>query len=444
MARRNRQPISITLDRLETKGQSGCTPDGTRWTIKGAPLGAKVTLQPQKKNKGRLLSIDELPADHCEAQCAIFGVCGGCQLQKMPYQHQVMAKSQLVKRLFPDIHQIEETTPSPLAYGYRNKIELTYGNKEYTPEPVAQPQLGSYLGFHPRGWFSKIVSVHNCAIAAPRMQPIIAKIQELNLEPAWDERTHQGIWRHVIIREGQKLLVSLVTSSELPESEFDRVAHTLLALEDVDCVNWIQTDRLSKVAQGTLVKSFGQPVIHVEINKKKLSFPHDAFFQVNTPGFEQLLAHLAQACGKATTLVDLYCGVGSIGIALSDYFSNIIGIELHEDSIVWAKKNAETNQVQGAWYAGPVEKVLPTLDLPEDAVLLVDPPRDGLHPKAAQFIAQQPQKKLVYVACAPRALVRDRALLEAGGWILKQLWSVDLFPQTPHVETVALFTKENP
>ena len=87
--------------------------------------------------------------------------------------------------------------------------------------------------------------------------------------------------------------------------------------------------------------------------------------------------------------------------------------------------------------------MLPTLNLREDAVLLVDPPRDGLHPKAAQFIAQQPQKKLVYVACAPRALVRDRALLEVGGWILKHLWSVDLFPQTPHVEIVALFTKEN-
>ena len=443
MARRSRPPISIILDQLETKGQSGCAPNGTRWVIKGAPLGAHVTLQPQKKNKGRLISIDRLPEDHCEAPCAIFGICGGCQLQQMPYPKQVQAKSQLVKRLFPDIHPIQDTVPSPIEYGYRNKIELTYGTKEYTPQPVAQQQLGSYLGFHPRGWFSKIVSVHSCAIAASRMQPIIAKLQNLKLNPAWDERAHQGVWRHVIIREGETLLVSLVTSSELTEIEFDRVAQTLLEIKDVSCVNWIETDRLSKVAQGTLKKSFGQPVMSVHIRQKKLTFPYDAFFQVNTPGLERLLDCIIQACGQETTLIDLYCGVGSIGIALSDHFSSIIGIELHEKSIVWAKKNARANGVNGEWYAGSVETILPTLSLPRDAVLLVDPPRDGLHPKAAKFIAQQQHSRLIYVACAPRALVRDRAILEAGGWCLSKIWSVDLFPQTPHVEIVALFTKDS-
>ena len=142
-----------------------------------------------------------------------------------------------------------------------------------------------------------------------------------------------------------------------------------------------------------------------------------------------------------STLLDLYCGVGSIGIAISHLFEEIIGIELHEESILWARKNAEKNNVNGQWHAGPVEKVLPTLSFPSNSLILVDPPRAGLHPKAAKFLAAQETEKLVYVACSPASLARDALILMEGGWNPSTIWSVDLFPQTPHIETIALFTK---
>jgi tRNA/tmRNA/rRNA uracil-C5-methylase (TrmA/RlmC/RlmD family) len=233
----------------------------------------------------------------------------------------------------------------------------------------------------------------------------------------------------------------LVTSSQATETQIDIIAEGILALQHVSSVRWIETDAKSKVAQGISRKVYGEETLQISLANKRFFVPHDGFFQVNTVGMEALIQCIEQACSDTHTLLDLYCGVGSIGIAISHLFKEVIGIELHEESILWARKNAEANNVQGQWYAGPVEKVLPTLSFPSNSLILVDPPRAGLHPKAAKFLANQETEKLVYVACSPASLARDSLILVEGGWNPKAIWSVDLFPQTPHIETVALFTK---
>lgn len=442
MARKPRPPITLTIDQFDPKGQSGLDSLGTRWTIKGAPVGSVVQIQKQRKQKGRLLSIEQLPPNARQPLCSLFGVCGGCQLQHMPLDDQRREKSAMLKRLFPFVDDIRDTTGSAKAYGYRNKIELTFGTKNYTLSPDTPTVEGSYLGFHPRGWYSKIVPVENCAIASERMNAVIEHLQSLNLSPAWDEYHHKGTWRHVIIREGEGLLISLVTSPDAQESQVDEVAAGLQALPYVKSVHWIETDAKSKVAQGTVRKVYGTNSLSIRLRDKSFLVPHDGFFQVNTEGMEVLLTCIEEACSNTHTLLDLYCGSGSIGIALSHLFEEVIGIELHENSIEWAKINAANNQVQGTWLAGPVEKVLPTLSFPRNSLILVDPPRVGLHPKAAAFLAAQETERLVYVACSPASLLRDAKILEEGGWKLETLWSVDLFPQTPHVESIALFTKD--
>ena len=245
-----------------------------------------------------------------------------------------------------------------------------------------------------------------------------------------------------MVREGNGVLVSLVTSPDAQVPEVDKVATGILNLPHVESVHWIETDAKSKVAQGTVRKIYGKDSLSIKLKEKSFLVPHDGFFQVNTKGMEVLLECIEEACANTHTLLDLYCGSGSIGIALSHLFEEVIGIELHESSIEWAKINAANNQVQGTWLSGPVEKILPTVSFPSNSLILVDPPRVGLHPKAATFLAMQETERLVYVACSPASLLRDSKILEEGGWKLTTLWSVDLFPQTPHVESIALFTKD--
>ena len=444
MARKIRLPITISIDSFDPKGQAGTDSSGNRWIIKGAPVGATVQIQRQKKQKGRLLSIETLPPNSLTPKCPAFGICGGCQVQHMPLADQRTEKSNMLRRMFPSVPNFHETMGAPEEYAYRNKIELTFGTKNYTINPEETTTEGSYLGFHPRGWFSKIVPINNCAISTPQMNSVVEFIQSLELAPAWNEYSHNGTWRHIIIREGNGILVSLVTSSSITEEEIDDVASKILALPPVVSVRWIVTDALAKASYGTETKVYGEKNFSISLFQKQFQIPHDGFFQVNTKGMEVLLSCIEKACSGAHTLLDLYCGAGSIGISLSHLFQEVIGIELHEESITWARINAQQNNVEGKWYAGTVESILPTLSVPQNSLILVDPPRAGLHPKAAKFLAEQNVEKLVYVACSPASLARDAVTLQEGRWMLESLWSVDLFPQTPHVETIALFTKRAP
>ena len=224
----------------------------------------------------------------------------------------------------------------------------------------------------------------------------------------------------------------------------------IAALPGVRSVVWITTDRLSEVAQGDLRAVLHGPAsMEVRLGGVTLQLPHDAFFQVNTEGAEVLLETIEEALlpdtsvsrADAGTLLDLYCGVGAIGLALQHRFANVIGIELHDGAIASAQANARRNGIEGAWHAGPVEDVLPGLDVEGPRRIIVDPPRAGLHPRAARFLAAAAADVLVYVACGPKSLARDRPVLEAGGWRLTDLWSVDLFPQTHHGEAVARFER---
>jgi tRNA/tmRNA/rRNA uracil-C5-methylase (TrmA/RlmC/RlmD family) len=175
----------------------------------------------------------------------------------------------------------------------------------------------------------------------------------------------------------------------------------------------------------------------------RLRLPHQAFFQVNTAGARILFETIREALGPSSgaTLLDLYCGVGAIGLVLGRAYERVLGVELVEPAIEVARENAALNGVVSEWYAGTVESVLPKLELSGAKHVVVDPPRAGLHPKAAQFLATLDAEVLVYVACSPASLGRDKLVLEEGGWSMERLWTVDLFPQTPHVEAVARFVR---
>jgi tRNA/tmRNA/rRNA uracil-C5-methylase (TrmA/RlmC/RlmD family) len=274
------------------------------------------------------------------------------------------------------------------------------------------------------------------------MNEVIAVVAALGLGPGWDARTHSGQFRHLVIREGRGLVVTLVTTSSADPSEVARAGRAIAAVEGVTGVLHVVHDGLSDVATGELRAVLaGSPDLEIEIAGAALSLPHGGFFQVNTPGAALLYERIREALGSGGTLLDLYCGNGAIGIVLARAFDRVLGVDVHEPSIARARANAERNGVRGAWYAGAVEELLPTITLERPLKVVVDPPRAGLHPKAVAHLAGLSADTLAYVACNPGSLGRDRPVLEAGGWRMTDLWSVDLFPQTPHVEALARFVR---
>jgi 23S rRNA (uracil1939-C5)-methyltransferase len=438
-----RQPIAVRVDHLTPKGPAGLDGDGRTWRVRAAPIGAEILAAPGRKHTARRLELITPAPDAVEPQCPVFGVCGGCQLQEMPLAAQRREKQRMVERLV-------EMASAPVrgadsAYGYRNKVELSFGTRAYTREVDAESDTtGDFLGFHPPRWFSKIVPIDGCPLASPAMNAAIAAVASDLPGPAWDSRAHTGEWRHIVVREGSGVVVTLVTTPDVDAAQVQTVADRLAAVDAVRGVVWVVTDRLSDVAQGDeRAVLYGVSHLEVTLGGVRMHLPHDAFFQVNTAGAEVLIETIREALGppQGGGLLDLYCGVGAIGLALGRAWSPVIGIDITESAIALAKHNAALNEVGGQWHAGKVEDVLPGLVVERPSAVVVDPPRAGLHPAAARFLAGLDADVLVYVACNPASLARDKVVLEAGGWILERLWTVDLFPQTPHVEAVGRFVR---
>jgi 23S rRNA (uracil1939-C5)-methyltransferase len=436
-----RAPVTVRIDRLDPKRASGLDAEGRRFEVRNAPLDALVEAQPGRRGEARLLRIVENAADAPTPPCPVFGVCGGCQLQWTSLERQRQHKQALVERLVGlASHPIEGTAE---AYGYRNKLELAFSAHAFHPEHEVPPSTGpAHLGLHPPGWYAKVVPIPGCPLASPRMNAVIAAVAGLRLGPGWDARAHTGHFRHLVIREGSGLVVTLVTTSTADPSEVARASRAIAAVEGVSGVLHVVNDGVSDVATGELRTVLsGSADIEVAIGGVALSLPYDGFFQVNTPGAALLYARIGEALGVGGTLLDLYCGNGVIGVLLARGFDRVIGVDVHEPSIARARANAERNAVRGAWYAGAVEEILPAIAIDRPLKVVVDPPRAGLHPRAVQHLAGLSADTLVYVACNPGSLGRDRPMLEAGGWRITDLWSVDLFPQTPHVEAIARFVR---
>ena len=453
MARRKtRKSQLITIDQITPKGVSGLDKSGNRWTAKGAALQDTVTVQTGRKGRGTLLDIVNPSPKRIDALCPHFLTCGGCQLQHTPLQDQRQAKEDMIRRLFQgytgNIHPI---LGGQNGYHYRNKMELSFGCKKFYKDPndipVKTEELSeSYLGMHPWQWYSKIVPLSQCSLAHPHIDAAIQILSKLDLAPAWNTHTHVGAFRHVVLREGNGLSVTFITSSEATRDMVMNACQALQILPFLRGVIWKINDGVAEVATGELKEIlFGKDTLEFNLLGKMIEIPHDGFSQVNDEGANILYQCILDNChdpskSKSGTLLDLYCGSGSIGIALSDHFDKIIGIEIQPQAIEQAKANAQRNHVQGEWLAGKVEELLPNLPNIKDATILLDPPREGLHPKVGQFFSKQEGKSLIYVACNPKSLARDREILENGNWKMTDLWMVDMFAQTPHIECVGLFS----
>lgn len=444
-----RDPVPVTIDGLDADGvATGLDGRGRRWTVRGAIPGSQV-LAGGRAAHGALLEVSRPHGDAVPARCPLFGTCGGCLYQSLPVSRQREEKLRALDTLLGSGGSIRGADDE--GYGYRNKIELSFGPQRYMTRAEmasgATGEAGHFLGFHGPGRFDRVVDVADCAIADPRVNNVLGRIRGDVLAspfPPYNPRAHAGFWRHLALRAGRDGVLAMVyTAIGSAEQEAWLRAHA--PGWGAAGVLWYTTDRSSDAAVGELREVLhGRDTLAVALGEARMVLSPTAFFQVNDRGAAVLLDTIAGALGTGGTLLDLYAGVGALGLALASSFDRVIGVELNAEAVAEANRNAAALGIRADYRAGKVEELLPGVlaEAGRPVKVIVDPPRGGLHPGALRPLLHLDADTLVYVACRPSSLARDAAALEAAGWRREGWTAVDLFPHTAHVEVVARFTRD--
>lgn len=441
--------------------------DGKQVVVKNALPGQKVSFSVNKirkgKGEGRLLKVLEpSPLELGEPVCGHFGVCGGCTFLNLPKEEQLRLKEQQVKELLKPVCEaycdfdrvFEGIKASPRQYGYRNKMEFSFGD-EVKDGPLA-------LGMHKRGSFHDIVSVSGCKIADEDFGRILKWVLEYFQErrvPYFHKTRHEGYLRHLLVRKAVKtgeILVDLVTSGQTPGKKelLAGLAEGLLGLQlDGRIVGILHTlnDSVADavINQGTEIL-YGQDYFFEELLGLRFKISPFSFFQTNSLGAEVLYETAREYIGDALTaggnkvVFDLYSGTGTIAQMLSATAGKVVGVEIVEEAVEAARENARLNGLSNCEFiAGDVLKVLDGIEDKPDFIVL-DPPRDGIHPKALSKITRFGVERMVYISCKPTSLARDLVMLQESGYRVERVCCVDMFPGSANVETVVLLSHKKP
>ena len=430
------------------------TEDGEIAQVKYGIPGQKIRFRVKKKRKdkieGTLLEVLEQSTDEETSACEWAGKCGGCLYQTLPYEKQLAIKKAQIKGMLDKggtDYEFEGIAASPVVCGYRNKVELTFGDS-YMGGPLA-------LGMHQRGSFYDIAGVKSCQIMTPDMRmaadTVLAHFSKLNI-PFYHRMRHEGVLRHLLLRTSAatgELLVAIVTSSQGDASamQLETLTETLKNLPwagTLAGVLHITNDSLADVVQSDSTEIlYGKDWITEKLLGLSFRVTLFSFFQTNSRGAEVLYQTVRDYIGETNQKVifDLYSGTGTIAQILAPVAKHVTGVEIVEEAVEAAKVNAGLNGLDNcSFIAGDVLKVIDDLTEKPDLIVL-DPPRDGIHPKALPKIIAYGVPVIVYVSCKPTSLVRDREILEAAGYHMTKARAVDMFPATGGIETVALFTK---
>ncbi|MCB9683689.1 MAG: 23S rRNA (uracil(1939)-C(5))-methyltransferase RlmD [Alphaproteobacteria bacterium] len=449
-------PFDCDIVALGPKGQGlGTDPSGRPVRVRGGIPGSRVTVRVTGRKNGVLLgratALVSPPPGAVAPRCAVFGSCGGCTLQRLPLDRQRELKhgfalAEIGDGLLPAEPVIHPVRGADEAYGYRNKVELGFGPIRWLEdhEVGALDADGTFLGFHAPGRFDRVVDLRRCELVSEHANSVVDVVRRhMARAPAWDPRTHAGFWRHLLIREHQgRMLVALFTGDDAQRDLVEALDAELPP--EVVGFRWYVNRGVADVARGDLVWARGADHLVEELLGKRFEVSTTSFFQTNTRGTEVLYATIAELCGTGGTLLDLYCGSGTIGQTLASGFDRVVGVEENLEAIEDARRNARHNGVPMELIGAKVEQRLDEILAAIGAgtcTIVVDPPRAGLHPKVAAALARVSARELIYVACNPASLGRDGRILTEGGWRATDLHTVDLFPQTGHVEVVARFTR---
>ena len=434
--------------------------------IKGTLPGQKVRFQLSKKHsgkcEGRLVEVLEPSGlEDREPLCPHYEVCGGCSYQNMNYETQLKLKGDMVKHIIDQVcsdYEYEGILGSPMEVGYRNKMEFSFGD-EYKDGPLA-------LGLHKKGSFYDIVTVDECQIVQSDYNMILRIVLDFFKDrdiPYYHKMRHSGYLRHLVVRRAIKtgeILIHLVTTStyaecgeskKISEEELlGQLKEKLLAADYFGSVAGIlhtYNDSLADVVQSDRTDIlYGRDYITEKILGLEFKISAFSFFQTNSLGAEVLYSKAREYVGetKDKVVFDLYSGTGTIAQMLAAVAKKVIGVEIVEEAVEAAKQNAALNGLENCEFiAGDVLKVIDEIEEKPDLIVL-DPPRDGIHPKALEKIIDFGVDKLVYISCKPTSLARDLVILQERGYKVDRVCAIDQFPMTVHVETVVLLSHKKP
>ena len=429
--------------------------DGEKVIVKNGIPGQKVRFMINKKRsgraEGRLLEIlENSTLEVREPVCKIFPACGGCMYQTMSYEEQLKMKETQVKGLLQeavgigtDLHW-EGIHGSPIEFGYRNKMEFSFGD-EYKDGPLS-------LGLHKKGSTYDVLTASDCKLVHPDMTAILSSVLDFFTELGavhYKKMQHTGYLRHLLLRRGVtsgEILVHVITTNQA-EYDYAPLVSRLLALPlegKIVGIMHIINDSLSDVVQSDETRLlYGQDYFYETLLGLRFKISTFSFFQQNSLAAEVLYSIVRDYIGdtKDKEVFDLYSGTGTIAQLLASVAKEVIGVEIVEEAVEAAKVNAALNGLTNCRFiAGDVLKVLDNLTEKPDMIIL-DPPRDGIHPKALPKILAYGVENIVYISCKPTSLARDLPAFLAAGYEVQRSCSVDQFCETVHVETVVLLSK---
>lgn len=450
------QVLEGTIEKVEfpNKGVVTVAEEGKSVIVKNGIPGQKVKFCVNKFKRGnaegRLLEVlEKSPLETRKPVCSIFPACGGCMYQTMSYEAQMEMKAEQVKNILNEAvngeYLFEGVKASPKEFAYRNKMEFSFGD-EYKDGPLT-------LGLHKKGSTYDVLTASDCKLVHDDMTKILNCVLEYFKQrnvSYYKKMQHTGYLRHLLLRRGDRtgeILVNLVTTTQ-EEHDMSPLKEALLNLElEGKIVGFLHilNDSLSDVVQSDETRIiYGQDYFYEKLLNLEFKITPFSFFQPNSRGAEVLYSTVRDYIGDINdmTVFDLFSGTGTIAQVLAPVAKQVIGVEIIEEAVEAAKENAAHNGLSNCKFiAGDVFKVLDEIEEKPDVIVL-DPPRDGIHPKALPKILDYGVDKIVYISCKVTSLARDLEMIQARGYEVVKSVAVDQFCQTVHVETVVLLGRK--
>jgi len=458
MMLRKGDTVELSIDKVAYGGQGIARLNGLVIFVRGAIPGDRIMARAVKKRKdyaeARMTSLLEPSSDRIQAPCPYSGYCGGCQWQSLMYERQLEYKKEHIKECMARIGSIPEVLvhdviPSEKRYGYRNKMEFSFSDRrwflpdEYNDQNREKDQFG--LGLHVPGTFYKVIDVEACLLQNDGGNHILREVKGYVRDcgiPVYGLKSHEGFWRFLTLRYStafDEWMVNIITSEERREA-VEPLAEALCNRMDniKTVVNNINTRRAGiAVGEREIVLS-GDGFIEDRIGSFRFHISANSFFQTNSSGAEKLynkVVDYAELKGSEMVL-DLYSGTGTIPIFLSSRAKSVVGMEIAESAILDAKRNCRINGVGNCQFVlGDIREKLSTMKLKPD-VLVIDPPRAGMHKDVLAGVMELTTERVVYVSCNPATMARDMGEM-IQDYELVEIQPVDMFPHTYHIEAVA-------
>lgn len=452
------------IEKVEFPNKGYVMVEDQRVLVKNGIPGQRIRFMIQKKRKnkaqGRIMEVlEKSPLEKREPVCGVFPACGGCMYQTMPYEEQLRMKDLQIRELLEDVLVREGQTDkdgkpdflwegihgSPIEFCYRNKMEFSFGD-EYKDGPLS-------LGLHKKGSTYDVLNTGDCKLVHKDMTDILTCVRDYFLERGvsyYKKLQHVGYLRHLLLRRGVttgEILVHLVTTSQ-EEHDLEPLKELLLSLPlegKIVGIMHIINDSLSDVVKSDETRIlYGKDWFYETLLGLKFRISTFSFFQPNSLAAEVLYSVVRSYVedARGMEVFDLYSGTGTIAQLLAPVAKEVIGVEIVEEAVEAARKNAELNGLSNCRFiAGDVLKVLDDLTEKPDMIIL-DPPREGVHPKALPKILSYGVKRIVYVSCKATSLAEDMETFLRSGYRLEKACCVDQFCQTVWTEAVAVFVRE--